>query len=147
MTNEIIPENWWQRNWKWLLPTFILFGIVALVFAFADGNVTDLAQAYSDQDVVQNAIQKANENPRVNEVLGKLEVADKLAILEGNAVYSDNGQTVNMTVRISGTKGKGKIDILAKKSSDEWHYQTIQIRLKNSDEKIQVLNQPSNVKS
>ena len=142
MINEIIPENWWQRNWKWLLPTSILFGIVALVFAFADGNVTDLAQAYTDENVVQNAIQKANENPRINEVLGTLEVADKLAILEGNAVYSNNGKTVNMTIRVSGTKGKGKIDILAKKSSDQWHYETIQVRPKNSEEKIQVLSQP-----
>ena len=139
MRNELAHRNWWHRNWKWLLPASLLIGFIASISAILDGNVTDFAQAYQDAEVVQNAILKANENNNVQNALGTLKQIDKLAILEGNAVYSDDGKTIKITVRVSGEKGNGKIDIVAKKSLNQWAYETIQIRPKSSKEKIQVL--------
>ena len=109
MDNELIVEkSWWKRNWKWFLPTFLvvfllLFGVI--LSSSIDGNVTDIAQAYSDNSLYEKAIEKAKTNERVIELIGEIEPIDKLAILEGNAVYSNNNNSVELSIRVKGNKG------------------------------------------
>lgn len=143
MDNElIIEQSWWKRNWKWFLPTFIIMFLLVfglLLSSSVDGNVTDIAQAYSDNSLYEKAIEKAKTNKRVFEVIGEIEPIDKLAILEGNAIYSNNHNSVELSVRVKGNKGKGKMDISAKKNGNEWEYKKINIRIKESKEEIQIL--------
>ena len=143
MDNDLINEqSWWKKNWKWFLPTFMImlllvFGL--LLSSSVDGNVTDIAQAYSDNSLYEKAIEKAKTNKRVIEVIGELEPIDKLAILEGNAIYSNNNNSVELSIRVKGNKGKGKMDISANKIGNEWEYKKINIRIKDPKEEIQVL--------
>ncbi|PXY38667.1 hypothetical protein DMB65_21765 [Flavobacterium cheongpyeongense] len=143
MDNELIVEkSWWGKNWKWFLPTLTL--IFSLLFWLIlslsiDGNVTDIAQAYSDNSLYEKAIEKAKTNQRVLEAIGEIEPIDKLAILEGNAIYSNNNNSVELSVRIKGSKGKGKMDISADKNGTEWKYKKISIRIKEPKEEIQIL--------
>ena len=143
MDNELIDQSRWvERNWKWFLPTFLLLFVlfIGLVFcASIDGNVTEMAQAYSDNALYEKAIEKAKTNKRVLEVIGQIEPIDKLAILEGNAIYSNNNNSVEMSVRIKGSIGNGKMDIHADKKGNEWDYKKINIRIKEPKEEIQVL--------
>jgi hypothetical protein len=143
MDNElIITKTWWSKNWKWFLPTvtfFILFLFGALMSANVDGNITDIAQAYTDDSLYIKAIERANTNERVLEVLGEIEPIDKLALFEGNAVYSNNNNSVVLSIRIKGSKGKGKMDISAEKNGTVWGYKMIKIRIKNPKEEIQVI--------
>ncbi|WP_158728908.1 MULTISPECIES: cytochrome c oxidase assembly factor Coa1 family protein [unclassified Flavobacterium] len=147
MDNELIREqSWWKRNWKWFLPTFIimlLLGFGLLLSSSVDGNVTDIAQAYADNSLyekaIEKAIEKAKTNKRVLEVMGEIEPIDKLAILEGNAIYSNNHNSVELSVRVKGNKGKGKMDISAKKNGNEWEFKKINIRIKEPKEEIQIL--------
>lgn len=144
MDNELIVEkNWWNRNWKWFLPTtlLLLLGVGLIFTSVIDGNAMDVAQAYSDNSLCEDAFKKAKTNERVIEALGDLEPIDKLAILEGNAKYSNNNNSVALTVRIKGSKGKGKMDIFADKNGGNWEYKNIKIRIKNTSEEIQVLKE------
>jgi hypothetical protein len=148
MDNELIAnKNWWSSNWKWSLPTLLfllLFGF--LLSSTIDGNITDIAQAYSDDLLYEKAIEKAKTNKRVLEVLGEIEPIDKLAILEGNTIYSNSNNSVALSIRIKGSKGKGKMDISAEKNGAEWEYKTINIRIKNPKEEIQIIKDPVEVK-
>jgi len=143
MDNELIVEkSWWGKNWKWFLPTLTL--IFSLLFWLilslsVDGNVTDIAQPYSDNSLYEKAIEKAKTNQRVLEVMGEIEPIDKLAILEGNAIYSNDNNSVELSVRVKGSKGKGKMDISADKNGTEWKYKKISIRIKDPKEEIQIL--------
>ena len=143
MDNELIVEkSWWKRNWKWFLPTFLLmflllFGLI--LSSSMDGNITDIAQAYFDNSLYEKAIEKAKTNQRVIEVIGEIEPIDKLAILEGNTVYSNNNNLVEASVRLKGNKGKGKMDISAVKDGKGWKYKKINIRIKEPKEEIQIL--------
>ena len=143
MDNELIVEkSWWKRNWKWFLPTFLLvflflFGVI--LSSSIDGNVTDIAQAYSDNSLYEKAIEKAKTNERVIELIGEIEPIDKLAILEGNAIYSNNNNSVELSIRVRGNKGKAKMDISADKNGKEWEYKKINIRIKEPKEEIQIL--------
>ena len=143
MDNELIIEkSWLKRNWKWFLLTSIIIFLLVLgllLSSSVDGNITDISQAYSDKSLYQKAIEKAKTNNRVLEVIGEIEPIDKLAILEGNAIYSNNNNSVELSVRVKGNKGRGKMDISAKKNGNEWEYKKINIRIKEPIEEIQIL--------
>lgn len=140
--NLIIEKSWWNTNWKWFLPTII----VTLLLAFGvilnsskEGNITDIAKAYSDTLLYEKAIEKSNRNQRVLATIGIIEPIDKLAILEGNTIYSNNYNSVETSVRIKGNKGSGKIDIYADKIRTGWKYKMIKIRNKEAKEEIEIL--------
>lgn len=143
MVNDLIVEkSWWKRNWKWFLPSFtllILFLFGVILSSTLDGNVTDIAQAYSDNSIYEKAIEKAKTNKRVLELIGEIEPIDKLAILEGNVIYSNNTNSIESSVRIKGNKGKGKMDISADRNGKEWEYKKITIRIKEPKEEIQII--------
>ena len=143
MDNELIVErSWRKRNWKWFLPTSISILLILLGIIFSsniDGNITDIAHAYSDNSLYEKAIEKVKTNQRVIEVIGEIEPIDRLAILEGNVIYSNNNNSVKLSVRIKGSKGKGKMDVSAYKNGNKWKFKKINIRIKNSKEEIQIL--------
>jgi hypothetical protein len=142
MDNElIVKESWSKRNWKWFLPTILLsfFVLVLLITSTNEKNVTDVFQAYSDNSLYEKAIEKANANNDVQYILGKIEPLDKLAILEGNVSYSNNHNSVDVTIRINGAKKNGKLDFSANRRGTKWEYKKIAIRTQNPKEKIVIL--------
>ena len=145
MDNQLIVEkSWWRKNWKWSLPTLVLLFIIVIGLILSlsiDGNVADFAQAYSDNSLYEKAIEKAKNNDRVHEVIGEIEPIDKLAILEGNVIYSNNNNSVELSVRVRGSKGKGKMDISANKNGEDWDYKKISIRVKEPKEEINILKE------
>ncbi len=150
MDNElIVNKNWWNSNWKWFLPTSLILFLLLFGFILSssiDENITDIALAYSDNSLYEKAIEKAETNERVLKIIGKIEPIDKLAIFEGNAVYSNNNNSVALSIRIKGNKGKGKMDISAEKNGTVWEYKKINIRIKDPKEEIQILKDTIEVK-
>lgn len=143
MENEIITnQNWLKRNWKWFLPTiFVIILFFTLIATSTSKNdLANITQAYAENTLFEKAIEKANTNQRVLETTGKINPIDKLAILEGNTMYSNNNKTVKVSVRIKGSKSNGKLDISAHKKGEEWEYNSIIIRIKNPKEEIKVLH-------
>ena len=142
MSNELIkPKNWWSRNWKWLVPICGLILISILLFFTTGMNriATDFAQAYSETALYENAIEKVNSEPKINELLGEIESIDKFAILEGEVRYSNANNTVNSTIKINGSKGKANMDISADKISGKWSFTKINVRIKKPADKRQTI--------
>lgn len=143
MNNDlVIKESWLKRNWKWFLPTTILslfiFGI--LITSTTEENITNITQAYSDSSLYEKAIEAANSNKKVLDIIGKIQPIDKLAIIEGTVVYSNQNNSVESSVQIKGSRGNGKIDISADRDGTQWKYKKIIIRTKTQKEEIEVLN-------
>lgn len=142
MNNELIKhKSWWKRNWKWFVPLFGIILIFTTIFFTSGmgGITTDLAKAYADTKLYENALEKVNTNQKVNTLLGEIEPLGKMAILEGQTEYSDDNQTVNSTVRIVGTKGKARMDITAERINGDWNYSKINVRIKNPPENKQTI--------
>ncbi|WP_245569862.1 cytochrome c oxidase assembly factor Coa1 family protein [Flavobacterium soli] len=137
--NELIREkSWGVRNWKWLVPITALL-IMIIAFLSLTSGLMSFAQAYAEPALYENALEKARQNERVSEVLGTIQPVDKLTILEGNVVYAEDHNAVNLTFRVTGSKGKGKMDIQANKIDGNWEYELIKIRIKKPEEEIIVL--------
>ena len=144
MDNDLVAkETWLKRNWKWSVPAIIIFIFIPglLLTSNSQENITDIVQAYSDNSLYEKAIEKTNSNKRILQTIGIIQPIDKLAILEGNAVYTNNSNSVELSVRIKGNKGNGKLDITADKVGKEWKYKKIIVRNKNPKEEIVVVNE------
>ena len=131
-------RSFWQRHWKWL--TVSIIAIIMLFFISPIGNaVTDIARVYTDASVYENALDEVKKNDHTVAILGTISPIGKFAIVEGAVMYSNNNDTVKITVRIKGSKNHGKLDIIANKLNGDWAYELIKIRLKDPKETIVVL--------
>ena len=104
-----------------------------------DENVSDIAKAYADPQLVENALIKAQTNKEVQHLLGTLNSIDKMAIIEGNVKYSNNNTSVDISVRVKGDKGKGRIRIVAERIGEVWEYNKISIGIKKIKKTILIL--------
>lgn len=140
MDNDLVQkESWIRKNRKWFLAACSLILVLFLLAVNSGKGVSDMAQAYTENSLYEKAIHQANLNTRILEVIGEIKPVDKLAIIEGNASYADNNNSVALSFRIEGSKGKGKLNISAIKKGTEWEYKKITVRIKNSKEEITVL--------
>src|SRR5690606_24169914 len=122
-----------------LICVIMLVAIPVFFFSGLGRITTDLAQAYMENALYENALAKVNADPKVGELLGDVQPLGKMAILEGETKYSNNYQTVKSTVRIEGTRGKAKMDIYAERINDQWDYLKINVRIKNLSNKKQTI--------
>lgn len=100
---------------------------------------SDLTLAYSDTELYNKALEKVKVNEEAISILGELEPIDKLAIIEGQVNYSENNKVVKSSIRIMGSKGKAKLDLLANKVNSEWVFETITIRIKQPKDQQQTI--------
>ncbi len=138
MNKQVTNKNLFQRHWKWLTPLIIVIFVVFMISPI-DNSITDIAKVYADSSIYENALIKAKLNNDVIKTLGVLEPIDKFTIAEGFVKYSSNNTKIIITVRLKGSKGKGKLDIAANKVDYDWKYQTISIRIKEPKATIVVL--------
>ncbi len=143
--NNQEETKWFRRNLKWILTFGLLFLFFVLFILTELGKIsTDFVKAFADTELYENALDEVKNNTDVINLLGEIEPIDKMSILEGEVEYSNNNKTVNSTIRIVGTKGKARMDIIAEKISEEWIYSKINVRIKNPTEKRQTIEIISN---
>ena len=140
--NELVKhKSWIKHNRKWFIPLLGLFIIVIVGFFSSGlgGKVKDISKAYADTALYENAIKEVKKNQKAINVLGEIKPTDKMAITEGFVSYSEDNKKVKSTIRIKGSKGKGKLDIHAERNEDSWIYKEIKIRIKGYKEPIIVI--------
>lgn len=129
-----------QRHWKWFAPTILVSLLLVVFFSSGLNKMTsDLTLAYSDTELYSKALEKIKTNETVKTILGDIEPIDQLAILEGQVNYSEDNTKVKSSIRIIGTKGKAKLDIIANKVETEWIYKTIVVRIKQPKDQQQTI--------
>ena len=131
--------TWLNKNYKWLVPVLTIFIIITYLLASSNlgKTSTDLAQAYTDTELYQEAINKANRNTRVLELIGEIQPIGKMTILNGEVQYSDNDQKVTSTVKVQGSKDNAKLDLSAYRNGDVWVYELINLRIDKSGDNAQ----------
>ena len=140
--NEVVEhKSWWKRNWKWLTPILGLFFIVIGLISTSEigANVSDIVKAYADPDLIDRALLKAQENVEVKQLLGTLNPIDKMAIFEGTTKYSNNDTSIDISVRVKGSKGRGRMRIFADRNVDKWEYKEIVIGIKKLKKTITII--------
>jgi hypothetical protein len=138
--NELTSKKpWLNRNWKWLIPLLVLFLGIALIVTIAGNEISGVVTVYAESEIYEDAVGIANKNEEVKQKLGNLEPIDFFAIAEGVVKYSNNNNSVDISVRVKGSKRRGRMDVSAERKEDKWKYKRIQIRIKRPKETIKIL--------
>lgn len=140
--NEIVEQkNWWKRNWKWL--AFLIGLFSAIIYMITTSEIGEVAsetfKAYTDPDLTEKALILAQENDEVKELLGVLNPIDKFAIFEGRVKYLKDNSAVDISVRVKGSNGRGRMRIFADRNGDKWEYKEIVIGIKKLKKTITIV--------
>ena len=137
MNEHLQQKKWFARNWLWLVPVGGCFTII-LLFIFGIG-----AMFFGVTNVLKNstpyefAVELASNNIKVIEYLG--EPIETHGIMSGNiSVHNDAGE-VDIEIPLKGSKGEGSIIVIGEKIDGEWFYEELYILIKETNEKINLL--------
>ena len=130
-----VRKSWWQRNWKWFVPTgcvsilliFVLF-IVSIFFG-----VTSMM---TNSDAYKGAMTEAQKNNQVIEKLGSPIEDDGMT--SGSINTSNDTGNCDLQIPIKGPKGKATLFIVAEKKGT-WKYSEMTVLIKNTNEEIDLL--------
>jgi Cytochrome oxidase complex assembly protein 1 len=148
--NEIPPPaplapkpNWWKRNWKWFVPTGCL-SIAVLFVAFIASVVLIVFSAVKSTDVYKDALTRAKAHPAVIEALGS--PITEGFLVSGNTNVNGASGEANLSIPVSGPRGKGTIYVAATKSLGRWNYSGLVLEIANTHQRIDLLrnSRPAN---
>jgi hypothetical protein len=133
MAGEVAERNWWQRNWKWFVPTIVVVGVgaivgfVLLIFSF-------VMTLMKSSEPFRHGLAEARENPAITAALG--EPIQEGSMISGNFQESGPTGSASLAIPLSGPKGDATLYVEAHKSAGQWQYQTLVVELKASGQRI-----------
>ena len=131
-------RNWWARNWKWFVPTGCLTLLIFFA-AFITLMVVLVFGALKSGDVYKEALAQAKAEPAVIEALGS-PVKDGMFVSGSTQVNGDSGEA-NLSIPISGPKGRGTLYVVATKSLGVWNYSNLVVEVSETKERIDLLHE------
>jgi hypothetical protein len=132
-------KNWFERNWKWFVPSGCLT-IIVLILAFIAGVFAIVEVSFRSSGAYTQALALAQANSQVSDKIGRPLKAGWFATGEINT-HNDSGDA-DITIPISGLKGKGWIYVVAKKKAGLWQYETLKVEVDGQSDQINLLQQP-----
>ena len=128
--------SWWMRNWKWFVPVGCLT-MVVLITVFVLGIVLIVFGALKSSDAYKTAVARAKANPEVVAALG--EPIEEGMFLSGTTNVDGSSGNADLTIPISGPKGKAKVYAIATKRAGRWTYSTLEAEIQGPGERINLL--------
>jgi hypothetical protein len=113
-----------------LLVGGFVFFIIAVVFG-----------AMKSSDAYKMALAKAKADPRVVSALGS-PIEDGFFATGKTNVSGTSGQA-DMTVPLSGPKGKGTLYFVASKFAGQWTFSKLMVEIANNGERIDLVGDPA----
>src|SRR5437764_1676282 len=132
--------NWWKRNWKLFVPLGC-FSIALLFVVFVVSVVVIVFSAVKSTDVYKDALARAKSHPAVIEALGS--PVTEGFLVSGNTNVNGASGEANLSIPITGPKGKGTIYVSAKKSLGQWNYSGLGFEIAKTHQRIDLLQSPT----
>ena len=104
-----------------------------MAFLFATGIM-------KQSDAYKIALARAQANPAVIEAIGS--PISQTGIVSGNSNVSGAVGEANLSIPLSGPKGKATLYVEAKKSADTWFFQTMVVKIEKTGERIDLNKLP-----
>jgi hypothetical protein len=132
--------GWWSRNWKWFLPTGCCLGtllgliLAVAVFGFSIFAIfSGVSAALKSSEPYRVAVARAKADAKVATALGKpLEEGFPMGTINTN----NNTGDIDISIPISGPKGKGTIYVVGTRSGGTWTYSKMSVTITSSGETI-----------
>jgi hypothetical protein len=133
--DTVIRKSWWDRNWKWFVPTGCL-SLLVLLGLFITAVFFGVTSMMKDSDVYKETLTEVKHNKVIIEKLGNPIEADGMT--SGNISLSNDTGNCDLQIPIKGSKGKGTIFIVAEKRGT-WKYSAKSVYIEATKEEIDLL--------
>ena len=130
-----VRKNWWDRNWKWFVPTGCL-SILVLFGLFIAGIFFGVTSIMKDSDAYKGAMTAAQHNKIVIEKLGNPIESD--GMVSGSINVNNDTGNCDIQIPIKGPKGTGTLFVVATKRG-KWKYEELSVYIKATEEEIDLL--------
>ena len=125
-----------KRN-AWVVVLSIVAGVVLLIVLFVAGLMFVLFSAMKSSEPYQHAVQVVTHDPRAADVLG-MSVTPSW-YFSGNINISGTSGNADLGIPVSGSRNKGTVYVVAKKSAGRWSYQTLELAVEGQEGRIDLL--------
>jgi hypothetical protein len=138
MNEQVQQKSWFHRNWMWLVPVGGCLTVI-LLFVFGVGAaIFGISKLFTESAPYEYALEQASNNSTVIEYLGN--DIENNGLMQGNISFKNDTGKANITIPIKGTKGKGSVTIIGEKIDGEWIYEELYVKIKETNEKINLLD-------
>ena len=135
-SNELVNnKNWWDRNWKWFVPTGCLT-LIVLFGLFIAGIFFGVTSIMKDSDVYKESMTAVQNNKLVIEKLGSPIESD--GMITGNLEVNNNSGSCDLEIPIKGPKGTAILFVEGEKRV-KWNYSEMSVYIEKTDEEIDLL--------
>lgn len=128
-------KNWWDRNWKWFVPTGCL-SLIVLFGLFLGGIFFGITSMMKDSDAFKESMAAAQQNKMVIQKLGS--PLETNGIMSGSINISNDTGDCDLQIPIKGPKGEATLFIVGTKRG-KWKYEQMSVYIKKTDEEINLL--------
>lgn len=128
--------DWWDRNWKWFVPTLVLSllvlmaGFFVALFYFVFGLI-------KGSEPYQMSLELAASSPALIAKIG--EPIEPGWLVTGNISYHNASGDADLTIPLEGPKGEATLYIVAKRELGEWTLTRAVVEVHNSGERLKLL--------
>ena len=130
-------KSWFGRNWGWVLGGGCLLFIVLIIVA-AGGLIFGVSKMLTSSEPYKYALEQTITNDKVISLLGQPIETD--GIMNGNISLNGEDGEADFKIPIKGPKGDARIVVVATKDFGNWNYEKLYVQIKDSQEKINVLD-------
>jgi hypothetical protein len=120
------PRNWLQRNLRWALPLVALLIVGGWSLTYWMG-LRQMAAPLESSEPYREALARAGRDPEVGAALGRPLRAKPFPF--GSISQVGDGGSADMTIRVEGPHGSGKLGVRAQRSDGRWFYTRLQAEL------------------
>jgi hypothetical protein len=130
--------TWFSRNWKWLVPSGCLSGLV-VAGAFVAIVLSIVFASMRSSDAYRQAVDRAKGSPAVTEALGT--PIEEGLFVSGNVSVNGPTGSASLSIPLSGPRGEGKLFVEAKKSAGEWTFSVLVFEAGATKERTSLLGE------
>lgn len=128
-------RSWWDRNWKWFVPTgclsiLVIFGLFIASLFFGITSMMKSSDAYKESMVI------VQHNKTVIEKLG--EPIENDGMVSGSISTGNDTGHCDLQIPIKGSKGKATLFVTGEKRG-KWKYEQMSVYIKKTNEEIDLL--------
>ena len=116
-------KNWFDRNWKWLIPTLLL-AFLLVIGGFVAAVFYGITHMMRGSEPYQVAVESAMKSPDVQAKLGTPMKVGWFTM--GNINLNGASGSASLSIPLSGPKGSGVIYVEARKKGGTWRYETLE---------------------
>jgi hypothetical protein len=130
-----LRKSWFHRNWKWFVPMLIVVGFVC----FGIGIISLVQYSFRHSDAYRIALQKARQSPNVTRAVGP---SIKPGLFIGGSIHiSGSRGHAELSIPVSGERGKGTVFIEANKHGAGWVPQIVEFENAANGERADLLQE------